>query len=110
VEHVRIVSPPDVSPTVCELRSFAALAVGFPVAIAVAVGVALLGRWTGLGPGGFTADGASLARVVAHPDGYAVLIGLLAGTAGMLSLSTASRCRLPMEMRAGHSARSRRFC
>jgi uncharacterized hydrophobic protein (TIGR00271 family) len=71
------------------LRSFAALAVGFPVAIAVAVGVALLGRWSGLGPEDFTADGASLARMVSDPDGYAVLIGLLAGTAGMLSLSTA---------------------
>jgi uncharacterized hydrophobic protein (TIGR00271 family) len=71
------------------LRSFAALAVGFPVAIGVAVGVALLGRWTGLGPEDFTADGASLSRTVSNPDGYAVLIGLLAGTAGMLSLSTA---------------------
>jgi uncharacterized hydrophobic protein (TIGR00271 family) len=71
------------------LRSFAALAVGFPVAIGVAVGCALLGRWTGLGPEDFTAESESLARTVSHPDGYAVLIGLLAGTAGMLSLSTA---------------------
>jgi Domain of unknown function (DUF389) len=111
------------------LRSFAALAVGFPVAIGVGVGIALLGGSTGLGPEDFTADGESLARTVSAAEGYAVLIGAARGDrrdalaehgevggpdrgadlrhdhpGGGGDLR--SPCRSPMETREGRSTRS----
>lgn len=68
------------------VRSFAALLVGFPLAIALTWLVVLALRAWGTTP-------ATLARsqtlFIAHPDAYSVIIAVLAGVAGMLSLSTA---------------------
>ncbi len=68
------------------VRSFVALAVGFPVAVALTwLSVLALRSW-GSTP-------ATLARsqtlFISHPDAYSGIIALLAGVAGMLSLSTA---------------------
>jgi uncharacterized hydrophobic protein (TIGR00271 family) len=71
------------------LRSFAALAVGFPLAILITFGLTVLSKEVGLGPETFSEGDHGLARTIASPDWYAVAIGLFAGAAGMLSLSTA---------------------
>jgi uncharacterized hydrophobic protein (TIGR00271 family) len=71
------------------LRSFTALAVGFPLAILITLGLTLLSKEVGLGPESFREGDHGLARTIASPDWYAVAIGLFAGAAGMLSLSTA---------------------
>lgn len=70
-------------------RSLRALAVGFPLAIAAALVLTLALRAVGSAP-------EELARVtrpatffISHPDEYSVLVALLAGVAGALSLSTA---------------------
>jgi uncharacterized membrane protein len=65
-----------------------ALAVGFPLGILVALGLTVLAKEIGLGPETFSEADHSLARTIASPDWYAVAIGLFAGAAGMLSLST----------------------
>jgi uncharacterized hydrophobic protein (TIGR00271 family) len=70
------------------VRSFMALAVGFPLGILVALGLTVLAKEIGLGPETFTEADHGLARTIASPDWYAVAIGLFAGAAGMLSLST----------------------
>jgi len=70
-------------------RSFAALAVGFPLAISLTLLLAWVAKETGLGPETFSDADHSLSRTIASPDWYAAAIGLLAGVAGMLSLSTA---------------------
>jgi len=70
-------------------RSFVALAVGFPAAIAVTV-VATLGyQAIGVGPDTFVADDHPLSRTIASPDFFAAFVAFCAGVAGMLSLSTA---------------------
>jgi len=71
------------------VRSFVALAVGFPVAILVVVGVSLAFRVTGVTPDQFTEADHSLARTIAAPDFFAAFVAFCAGVAGMLSLSTA---------------------
>ena len=70
------------------VRSFTALAVGFPLGILVTLGLTVLAREVGLGPETFSETDHGLARTIASPDWYAVAIGLFAGAAGMLSLST----------------------
>ena len=71
------------------LRSLAALAVGFPVAILISIAVGAVTTALGLTPGDFSQDDHSLSRTIASPDWYAAAIGFLAGIAGLLSLSTA---------------------
>jgi uncharacterized hydrophobic protein (TIGR00271 family) len=70
------------------VRSFTALAVGFPLGILVTLGLTVLAKDVGLGPETFSEVDHGLARTIASPDWYAVAIGLFAGAAGMLSLST----------------------
>jgi uncharacterized hydrophobic protein (TIGR00271 family) len=68
-------------------RSLTALAVGFPVAIAVAILWCLVFKWTGLatqGPQG----GHPLTTFISHPDFFSFFIAYLAGTAGVLSLTS----------------------
>jgi uncharacterized hydrophobic protein (TIGR00271 family) len=70
-------------------RSLLALIVGFPVAIgATFVGTNVL-RWTGTAPDepGDLAHPATL--FISEPSRYSVIVALLAGVAGVLSLSTA---------------------
>jgi uncharacterized hydrophobic protein (TIGR00271 family) len=70
------------------VRSFTALAVGFPLGILAALALTVLAKEVGLGPETFSEADHGLARTIASPDWYAVAIGLFAGAAGMLSLST----------------------
>ena len=70
-------------------RSLLALAVGFPVGIGATLAASLLFKWTGIGPATFDQSDHQLAKVIASPDFYALFVALCAGTAGILSLSTA---------------------
>lgn len=70
-------------------RSFIALAIGFPVGITAAfIGTLLL---DGLGriPAEFTQQGHPFTAFISKPDEFSVLVALLAGFAGVLSLTNA---------------------
>jgi uncharacterized hydrophobic protein (TIGR00271 family) len=68
-------------------RSATALLVGFPIAIVVAFGWSLIFRYAGLaeGPG----DVHPFTQFISHPDVFSFFIAYLAGTAGVLSLTSA---------------------
>jgi uncharacterized hydrophobic protein (TIGR00271 family) len=68
-------------------RSLAALAVGFPVGIAITAIAALLIKWTGLGPD--TIHHRALTSFISHPDSFSFMVAYLAGVAGVLSLTSA---------------------
>jgi uncharacterized hydrophobic protein (TIGR00271 family) len=70
-------------------RSLGALAVGFPVGIAAAFALTLILRVSGSAPDRLTEVSRPATLFISHPDEYTVLVALLAGTAGALSLSTA---------------------
>jgi len=70
-------------------RSFRALAIGFPLAIAAALGLAAILRATSSAPADLSAASHPATLFISHPDEYSVLVALLAGVAGVLSLSTA---------------------
>lgn len=70
-------------------RSLAALAAGFPIAIAAAWLSSALYRRTGLTPEDFSSADHSLSGVIANPDWFSVIVAFCAGVAGMLSLTTA---------------------
>jgi uncharacterized hydrophobic protein (TIGR00271 family) len=70
-------------------RSASALAVGFPAAIGAALLASLVFKWTGLTPSTFTQKDHQLSAIIASPDFFTLFVALCAGTAGMLSLSTA---------------------
>jgi len=71
------------------LRSATALAVGFPLAIAITFLVVLLLRAAGPAPDEIAAQGRPATFFIAHPSTLSVLVALFAGAAGMLSLTTA---------------------
>ena len=70
-------------------RSLRALAVGFPVGIAAAFAFTLALRATGSAPDELVALSRPATYFISHPDEYSVLVALLAGVAGALSLTTA---------------------
>jgi uncharacterized hydrophobic protein (TIGR00271 family) len=70
-------------------RSLGALAVGFPLAIAAAFVLTVILRAVGSAPDDLTPVAHPATLFISHPDDYTVLVALLAGTAGALSLSTA---------------------
>jgi uncharacterized hydrophobic protein (TIGR00271 family) len=70
-------------------RSATALLVGFPVAIAITFVVVLILRATEAAPDTIAAQGRPATFFIAHPDTFTVLVALLAGVAGLLSLTTA---------------------
>jgi uncharacterized hydrophobic protein (TIGR00271 family) len=70
-------------------RSLGALVVGFPVGIGAALGLTLILRATESAPDRLTEVSRPATLFISHPDEYTVLVALLAGTAGALSLSTA---------------------
>lgn len=75
-------------------RSAVALVVGFPIAIAVtAAGVALLGATLGI-PHGYLAGQRTLTSFVSHPDAFSVIVALIAGVAGTVSLTAAKSTSL----------------
>lgn len=69
-------------------RSLRALAVGFPVGIVSALVLTLILRAVGSAPDLLTPVSRPATFFISHPDEYSVLVALLAGTAGALSLST----------------------
>jgi len=70
-------------------QSFAALAVGLPLATLSVIVLSIVLRETGATPQTFTGADHSLSRTIASPDVFAVIVALCAGIAGMMSLSTA---------------------
>jgi len=71
------------------VRSFVALAVGFPLAIAATYAATQLFKATGVTPEFFSDEDHQLSRVIADPGFFAFFVAACAGAAGMLSLSTA---------------------
>jgi uncharacterized hydrophobic protein (TIGR00271 family) len=71
------------------LRSFLALAVGFPLAIGAVALTSLIFVAADLTPEHFSLADHSLAKAISSPDFFALFVALCAGAAGMLSLSTA---------------------
>lgn len=70
-------------------RSVTALAVGFPVGIAVTLLGTLVLRATGIAPDDFGLSAQPLTGFVTKPDAFSFVVALLAGVAGVLSLTTA---------------------
>jgi uncharacterized hydrophobic protein (TIGR00271 family) len=70
-------------------RSLRALAVGFPVGIGTAFALTLILRAVESAPDELTSASHPATLFISHPDEYSVLVALLAGTAGALSLTTA---------------------
>lgn len=70
-------------------RSLTALAVGFPAGIAAAFLLTVVLRAVGSAPDDLTSLSRPATYFISHPDEYSVLVALLAGIAGALSLSTA---------------------
>jgi uncharacterized hydrophobic protein (TIGR00271 family) len=70
------------------MRSLKALAVGFPLAIAAGFLVSLAIKGTGLAPDGFDPDNREFTEFITHPDFFSFLVAFLAGTAGVLSLTS----------------------
>lgn len=69
-------------------RSLTALVVGFPLAIAAAALATLLARAAGLVPPGFADVERPLTGFVATVDAVSITVALLAGAAGILSLTS----------------------
>lgn len=70
-------------------RSLTALAVGFPLAIGAACLFTLFADATGLLDPGFESSEHLLTDFIAHPDTFSFIVAALAGTAGVLSLTSA---------------------
>jgi uncharacterized hydrophobic protein (TIGR00271 family) len=70
-------------------RSFIALAVGFPVAIAASLVLTLVLRALGPAPDELTALGHPATLFISNPNTFSVIVALLAGVTGVLSLTTA---------------------
>jgi uncharacterized hydrophobic protein (TIGR00271 family) len=70
-------------------RSATALAVGFPLAIATTFAVVLALRAAGPAPDAIAVHERPATFFISHPNTFSVLVALLAGVAGMLSLTTA---------------------
>jgi len=71
------------------LRSLAALVVGFPLAISAVWLVVVVFKATGIAPDTFSERDHGLANTISNPDFLAFFVAFCAGTAGMLSLSSA---------------------
>jgi uncharacterized hydrophobic protein (TIGR00271 family) len=71
------------------VRSAIALAVGFPAAIAVTLLLVLAVREAGVAPDTLPAQSRPETFFISHPNTFSVLVALVAGVAGMLSLTTA---------------------
>ncbi|HYH59319.1 MAG TPA: DUF389 domain-containing protein [Thermoleophilaceae bacterium] len=71
------------------MRSFTALAVGFPLAILAVYAMTLVFKAVGVFDEEFSAENHSFSNIISSPDFFAFFIAACAGAAGMLSLSTA---------------------
>ncbi len=70
-------------------RSIAALAAGFPLGIVVTYLAAVLARASGFAPESLSDDARSLTAFISQPDVFSAIVAYLAGTAGILSLTSA---------------------
>ena len=70
-------------------RSFVALAVGFPLAILASLVLTLVLRALGPAPDELTALGHPATLFISNPNTFSVIVALLAGITGVLSLTTA---------------------
>jgi uncharacterized hydrophobic protein (TIGR00271 family) len=70
-------------------RSLRALLIGFPVGITVTFLATLLLNATGLIPSDFTQDNHPFTQFISSPNEWSFIVACLAGTAGMLSLTSA---------------------
>jgi len=70
-------------------RSLAALGVGFPAGVAATVVMSLALDTAGLVPGDFRTDDHPLTDFISNPDFFSFLVAYIAGTAGVLSLTSA---------------------
>lgn len=70
-------------------RSILALAVGFPLAIASTYVAAQIGRALGIGPDELIDASQPLTNFISHPNWFSVIVAVLAGAAGMISLTSA---------------------
>lgn len=70
-------------------RSSAALAIAFPVGIVLTVATVALLDVVGLIPAGFDTEDNALLDFITHPDALSFFVALVAGTAGVLSLTSA---------------------
>ena len=70
-------------------RSFSALAVGFPVGITVTFLAVLLLNAVGLVPSDFTQEHHPFTQFISSPNEWSFIVAYLAGTAGVLSLTSA---------------------
>ena len=69
-------------------ESLRALAIGFPVGITAAFLFTLVIRLTDLDPAAFEVSAHPLTGFISHPDAFSFLVAYLAGTAGVLSLTS----------------------
>lgn len=74
-------------------RAGLALAVGFPVAVALTAGGTLLGHWAGLFDAGVLRDGQQV-DFVYRVGWWSLIVAVLAGAAGMLSMTSAKSAAL----------------
>jgi len=70
------------------LRSFTALAVGFPLAISAALLFSLIAKLTGLVEPNFELGDHPLTSFISEPNTFSFIVALFAGVAGMLSLTS----------------------
>lgn len=70
-------------------RSLLALGLGFPIGIVVTVLVTVALNGVGLVPDGFDPEDHPLTNFISQPDFFSFLVALIAGTAGVLSLTSA---------------------
>ena len=70
-------------------RSLRALAIGFPLGITATFLLSLALRATGLVPADFAEEDHPFTRFISDPDFFSFLVAYLAGTAGVLSLTSA---------------------
>lgn len=75
-------------------RSLRALLLGFPAAILAALLLTLVIRATAGLPDAYAGEVRPLTAFVSRPDGYALLVALLAGVAGVVSLTSAKSAAL----------------
>jgi uncharacterized hydrophobic protein (TIGR00271 family) len=71
------------------LRSLTALTVGFPIGITAAFAFTLIADATGLLESGFSSTSHPLTQFIAHPNSFSFIVAVFAGTAGVLSLTSA---------------------
>jgi uncharacterized hydrophobic protein (TIGR00271 family) len=70
-------------------RAAITLAIGLSVAMAVTLLATLIFRATSIAPKRYDLDDRQLTAFISHPDAMAAVVAVLAGIAGMLSLTTA---------------------